>query len=62
VELTEINQELEDEYKAKLQEALKEMRDQLDATIRINRKEIEDMYENKVCYKCMFQNIHTVCT
>lgn len=48
VELSEINQELEDEYKAKLQEALKEMRDQLDATIRINRKEIEDMYENKM--------------
>lgn len=48
VELTEINQQIEDEYKAKLQEALRDMRDQLDATIRINRKEIEDMYENKM--------------
>lgn len=48
MELSEINQELEDEYKAKLQEALREMRDQLDATIRINRKEIEDMYESKM--------------
>uniref|UniRef100_A0A915JJW1 Lamin n=1 Tax=Romanomermis culicivorax TaxID=13658 RepID=A0A915JJW1_ROMCU len=48
VELTEINQQIEDEYKAKLQEALRDMREQLDATIRINRKEIEDMYENKM--------------
>lgn len=48
LEISEMNQELEDEYKAKLQEALREMRDQLDVTIRINRKEIEDMYESKM--------------
>lgn len=47
-EITEINQELEGEYKAKLQEALHQMREQLDTQIRINRKEIEEMYEAKV--------------
>ncbi|VDP05994.1 unnamed protein product [Soboliphyme baturini] len=48
VEITELNQELEDEYKQKLQDALNEMREQLDSQIRINRKEIADMYESKM--------------
>lgn len=53
-EITEINQELEDQYKAKLQDALHQMREQLDSQIRLNRKEIEDMYESKVKRVCRF--------
>uniref|UniRef100_A0A5S6Q993 LTD domain-containing protein n=1 Tax=Trichuris muris TaxID=70415 RepID=A0A5S6Q993_TRIMR len=48
IEITEMNQELQDEYKQKLQEALVSMREQLDTQIRISRKEIEDMYETKL--------------
>jgi lamin B len=48
VEIIEINKELEDEYKVKLQEALNQMREQLDTQLRINRKEMEEMYESKV--------------
>ncbi|CDW59583.1 lamin B1 [Trichuris trichiura] len=48
IEITEMNQELQDEYKQKLQEALANMREQLETQIRMSRKEVEDMYENKV--------------
>ncbi|KHJ44927.1 intermediate filament tail domain protein [Trichuris suis] len=48
IEITEMNQELQDEYKQKLQEALANMREQLETQIRMSRKEVEDMYENKL--------------
>ncbi|KRX71177.1 Lamin-C [Trichinella sp. T6] len=48
IEITEINHELEEDYKQKLQEALQLMREQLDEKIKISRKEIEDMYDSKM--------------
>ncbi|KRZ02398.1 Lamin-C [Trichinella zimbabwensis] len=48
IEITEINQELEEDYKQKLQEALQLMREQLDEKIKISRKEIEEMYDSKM--------------
>ncbi|KFD58574.1 hypothetical protein M514_00800 [Trichuris suis] len=45
---TEVSEKLSDQYKQKLQEELDKMRRDLDAQIKINRKEIEEFYESKL--------------
>lgn len=47
-EITEIGNDLENQYQEQLQIQLREMREQFDAQLRSNRKEIEDMYEAKL--------------
>jgi lamin B len=49
VEISEINERHTEQYEAKLQQSLQELRDQYEAKMRVNREEIEQMYENKVC-------------
>lgn len=47
-EITEIGNDLENQYQEQLQIQLREMREQFDAQLRSNRREIEDMYETKL--------------
>lgn len=47
-EITEINTQLEGEYQSKLQDGLREMRQQFSNQMEMNRKEIEDYYERKI--------------
>ncbi|XP_055384010.1 lamin Dm0-like isoform X2 [Condylostylus longicornis] len=47
VEISEIDGRLYEEYEAKLQKSLQELRDQYEAQIRSNREEIEMLYDNK---------------
>ncbi|XP_046398629.1 lamin Dm0-like [Ischnura elegans] len=48
VEISEIDGRLTQEYEAKLQQSLKDLREQYEATMRVNREEIETLYENKI--------------
>lgn len=47
-EITEINTQLEGEYQSKLQEGLRDMRQQFSIQMEMNRKEVEDCYERKI--------------
>ncbi|XP_011342032.1 lamin Dm0 isoform X1 [Ooceraea biroi] len=48
VEISEIDGRLAEEYEAKLQNSLQELRDQYEGQMRSNREEIELLYENKI--------------
>ncbi|XP_008554523.1 lamin-C isoform X1 [Microplitis demolitor] len=48
VEISEIDGRLAEQYEAKLQQSLQELRDQYEAQMRANREEIELLYENKI--------------
>ncbi|XP_020289513.1 lamin-C-like isoform X2 [Pseudomyrmex gracilis] len=48
VEISEIDGRLAEQYEAKLQQSLQELRDQYEAQMRVNREEIELLYENKI--------------
>ncbi|XP_033210666.1 lamin Dm0-like isoform X2 [Belonocnema kinseyi] len=48
VEISEIDGRLAEQYEAKLQQSLQELRDQYDNAMRVNREEIEMLYENKI--------------
>ncbi|KAL4716861.1 hypothetical protein ACJJTC_012672 [Scirpophaga incertulas] len=48
VELSEIDGRLAQQYEAKLQQSLQELREQQEANIKANRDEIEALYENKL--------------
>ncbi|XP_045608036.2 lamin Dm0 isoform X2 [Procambarus clarkii] len=48
VELSEIDGRLQGEYEAKLQEALKELRDNYEEQLKNNRNEVEFLYETKI--------------
>lgn len=48
VEITEIDGRLAQEYEAKLQQSLQELRDQYEGQMRVNRDEIELLYEQKL--------------
>lgn len=48
VEISEIDNRLVEEYNAKLQLSLQELRDQYEQQMRANRDDIEVLYENKV--------------
>jgi lamin B len=48
VEISEIDGRLTEQYEAKLQQSLHELRDQYEAQMRSNREEIEGLYENKI--------------
>lgn len=48
VEITEIDGRLSQEYEAKLQQSLQELREQYEAQMRANRDEIELLYEQKL--------------
>ena len=47
-EITEIGESIENQFQAKLQKTLQDMRAQFDFQLSRNRKEVEDMYEGKV--------------
>jgi lamin B len=49
VEISEIDNRLVEEYNAKLQLSLQELRDQYEQQMRANRDDIEVLYESKVC-------------
>jgi lamin B len=48
VEISEIDGRLTEQYEAKLQQSLQELRDQYEGQMRSNRDEIEGLYESKV--------------
>uniref|UniRef100_A0A1A9X0Q9 LTD domain-containing protein n=1 Tax=Glossina brevipalpis TaxID=37001 RepID=A0A1A9X0Q9_9MUSC len=48
VEISEIDGRLSEQYEAKLQQSLQELRDQYEAQMRANRDEIELLYEQKI--------------
>ena len=48
VDISEIDGMLSEQYEAKLQQTLQELRDQYDAQLRANRDEISDLYEARV--------------
>ncbi|KAK0168691.1 hypothetical protein PV327_002467 [Microctonus hyperodae] len=48
VEISEIDGRLAEQYEAKLQQSLQELRDQYEGQMRVNREEIELLYENKI--------------
>uniref|UniRef100_A0A914C742 Lamin n=1 Tax=Acrobeloides nanus TaxID=290746 RepID=A0A914C742_9BILA len=48
VEMTSVSNEIENRYQAKLQEQLQAMRGDFDARIAQNRREVDDMYKNKL--------------
>ncbi|KAJ4447794.1 hypothetical protein ANN_09802, partial [Periplaneta americana] len=48
VEISEIDGRLTEQYEAKLQQSLQDLRDQYEAQMRANREEIEMLYENKI--------------
>ncbi|KAI4499140.1 hypothetical protein M0802_005723 [Mischocyttarus mexicanus] len=48
VDISEIDGRLAEQYEAKLQQSLQELRDQYEAQMRANREEIELLYENKI--------------
>lgn len=48
MEISEIDGRLAQQYEAKQQQALQELREQQDATIRGNRDELESRYDAKV--------------
>ncbi|KAG8235807.1 hypothetical protein J437_LFUL014746 [Ladona fulva] len=48
VEISEIDGRLTQQYEAKLQQTLQELREQYEAQMRVNREEIETLYESKI--------------
>lgn len=48
IEITEIDGRLAEQYEAKLQQALQDLRDQYESQMASNRQEIELLYENKI--------------
>ncbi|XP_014356572.2 lamin-C [Papilio machaon] len=48
VEISEIDGRLAQQYEAKLQQSLQELREQQEANIKANREDIEALYENKL--------------
>jgi chromosome segregation ATPase len=48
VEMTSVSNEIETRYQAQLQEQLQAMRGDFDARIAKNRREVDDMYKNKL--------------
>lgn len=48
VEISEIDGILTEQYEAKLQQTLQELRDQYDMQLRVNREEISDLYEARL--------------
>uniref|UniRef100_A0A182N2S1 Lamin n=1 Tax=Anopheles dirus TaxID=7168 RepID=A0A182N2S1_9DIPT len=48
VEISEIDGILTEQYEAKLQQTLQELRDQYDTQLRVNREEISDLYEARL--------------
>ncbi|XP_051176064.1 lamin-C-like isoform X2 [Leptopilina boulardi] len=48
VEISEIDGRLAEQYEAKMQQSLQELRDQYEAQMRTNREEIELLYESKI--------------
>lgn len=48
VEISEIDGILSEQYEAKLQQTLQELRDQYDGQLRANREEISDLYESRL--------------
>jgi hypothetical protein len=48
VEISELDNRLVEEYNAKLQLSLQELREQYECQMRANREDIEVLYENKV--------------
>ncbi|XP_015432137.1 PREDICTED: lamin Dm0-like isoform X2 [Dufourea novaeangliae] len=48
IDISEIDGRLAEQYEAKLQQSLQELRDQYEAQMRVNRDEIEMLYENKI--------------
>jgi lamin B len=49
VEISEIDGRLAQQYEAKLQQSLQELREQQEAHVRMNREELESRYDSKVC-------------
>ncbi|XP_076686875.1 lamin-C isoform X2 [Andrena cerasifolii] len=48
IEISEIDGRLAEQYEAKLQNSLQELRDQYEGQMRVNREEIELLYETKI--------------
>lgn len=48
VEISEIDGILSEQYEAKLQQTLQDLRDQYDGQLRANREEISDLYESRL--------------
>lgn len=48
IEISEIDGRLSEQYEAKLQKSLRELRDQYEAQMRINREEIDTLYDAKI--------------
>lgn len=48
IEISEIDGQLAEQYEAKLQQALQDLRDQYESQMANNRAEIELLYENKI--------------
>ncbi|XP_076278341.1 lamin-C isoform X2 [Lasioglossum baleicum] len=48
IEISEIDGRLAEQYEAKFQNSLQELRDQYEGQMRVNREEIELLYENKI--------------
>uniref|UniRef100_A0AAG5DSF4 Lamin n=1 Tax=Anopheles atroparvus TaxID=41427 RepID=A0AAG5DSF4_ANOAO len=48
VEISEIDGMLSEQYEAKLQQTLQDLRDQYDMQLRLNREEISDLYETRL--------------
>jgi len=48
IEISEIDGRLSRQYEAKLQQSLQELRDQYEGQMRINREEIELLYDNEI--------------
>uniref|UniRef100_A0A182TNQ5 LTD domain-containing protein n=1 Tax=Anopheles melas TaxID=34690 RepID=A0A182TNQ5_9DIPT len=48
VEISEIDGMLSEQYEAKLQQTLQDLRDQYDMQLRVNREEISDLYEARL--------------
>lgn len=56
IEISEIDGQLAEQYEAKLQQALQDLRDQYESQMANNRAEIELLYENKIKVSCFLQN------
>lgn len=48
VEISEIDGRLSEEYEAKLQQSLQELREQYEEQMRLNREEIDQLYDSKI--------------
>lgn len=48
VEISEIDGRLQEQYQARLQSALQELREHYESQMKQNREEVENLYQNKV--------------